>query len=305
MNARQGVTLVELLVVMVILVTLAGLAVVSLEGSVAQSRYDGTARVFADLERAILDEPAARQPDGSRSYAGFLADMGRLPVVADSAAPCAELWTQPPGVLAFALRSPPAPDDDIALPCGWRGPYVTLPFGAESLADGWGRGFEVYNPTGAEAAVGETIAALASLGADGEEAGESFDRDLGLDFSARSRGALRVVVKCASDSAGSALRDPTLADGDRVVVRLFGPDASGDARVLGEALVDLMLLATGSEAAVDFVDVPVGPRVVRAWIDHVSGDGSLGSHAQDRRGRVARIELPRGGAVATVIVDVP
>src|SRR5437763_3727153 len=88
-----GLTLVELLVVLVILAILTTIAVQSTEKVVEQARYEATQRTLQNIQNAILSPPNQRTPDGSLLITGFVADMGRLPQpVADGGDPLRELW---------------------------------------------------------------------------------------------------------------------------------------------------------------------------------------------------------------------
>jgi prepilin-type N-terminal cleavage/methylation domain-containing protein len=150
---RRGLTLVELLVVLTILAIMATVAVTSTQVIVDQGRYEATKRTLSNIEEAIVGPADQRQPDGSPLITGFIADVGRPPLVTGTEPTTqlaelwdANLWSDYP----FAVRAGPAiPTDysDIRLPCGWRGPYTRLGPGITDLRDGWGNEFQIATST--------------------------------------------------------------------------------------------------------------------------------------------------------------
>lgn len=146
---RQGFTLLELVIVLVILALVTTLAFRSLDGVEDQRRYEASREMLEDIEKAVL---------GESDTAGFISDMGRLPktVLVDGELQLAELWSNILSAPALPLYdviqaksanlvSPSAtPDDEIYVPGGWRGPYLHMPpdagLGASAprLRDGWG-----------------------------------------------------------------------------------------------------------------------------------------------------------------------
>ncbi|HMP78334.1 MAG TPA: hypothetical protein PKD54_02670, partial [Pirellulaceae bacterium] len=87
-------------------------------------------------------------------------DVGRLPHsssrrdgTSPDTATLIELWDRQ-GKLAmefpYRFRSGPSQPVDyssVRLPCGWRGPYLTLGVGQESIVDPWGRPFDCWEDT--------------------------------------------------------------------------------------------------------------------------------------------------------------
>lgn len=107
---RSGLTLVELLVVLVILAVVTAIAVQSTESVIDQGRYDATQRTLQNIQNAIVGPPNQRAPDGSQLMTGFVADMGRLPILVNATSdPLQELWDQTVVATpaAIAANAPP------------------------------------------------------------------------------------------------------------------------------------------------------------------------------------------------------
>lgn len=156
---RSGLTLLELVIVLVILAALTGIAVQSIEPIADQSRYESTQQTLEEIRDAIQSRDVS---NGSVSFAGFISDMGRLPVgvIVDkgtdqerlepvelwrgdlSSFDSTDLWPYTP---ASPLPDPFVSDGDVTVrvSAGWRGPYIQLPPGATSLRDGYGNPFQV------------------------------------------------------------------------------------------------------------------------------------------------------------------
>lgn len=290
-NAQAGLTLIEMIVVLAILATLATVAVVASEGVVEQTRYDATTRMLQSIEDAILGERGLRGPHGTAMINGFVADLGRLPVVpTPDPGPglrLAELWT--PGTTpAYAVRTPSG-DEDVRVPGGWRGPYLHLGFVTTELNDGWGRPFSARDgENGSEVAgAGVPIAGVLTLGADNAAGGEGYDADLQTVFGravppfvARYTGTIPVRV---------TPKQPV--PGEYVVVRIYGP-VDGVVQTIAQQHV-----AVVSEAPVRLPEpfaVSIGPRVLRAYqTDEVPPLQE--PIPASRRSRVFALVVPQGG----------
>lgn len=185
----SGFTLIELVVVLVILSLLAHLAVREM-GKVQFARMHRQAeRQLEEIRDAVWHQGAEDGPTG------FLVDLGRLPQAVEATNETgravlnlSELWQRPAKVAEFALRPASAAnlqvpesvksdlsDESVRVPCGWRGPYLRLPFGRDRLLDPWGNPFETPDDAGfarltaaADAAVkaGEPVLGVRHLGAD-------------------------------------------------------------------------------------------------------------------------------------------
>jgi len=122
-KARQpdrGVTLFELLVVLMILSLILTAAVKTWDVTLQRGRFESTQRKLSQLASVITGD-ASRTADGQRIDFGFVGDMGRLPQMLD------ELVTDPTGL---------SPEES-----NWRGPYVRATFNESPdgyRIDGWG-----------------------------------------------------------------------------------------------------------------------------------------------------------------------
>lgn len=136
---RQGLTLLELVVVLGILAVLSTVAVRSLQPVADQARYEVTQKVLNDLWQAALGGPspgnAAPATQGGYTRSGFITDTGSLPTDVN------ELLVCPAGLIDRTLQtfdSDRDSVDDVSLVSGWNGPYLHLGAGATSVMDGWG-----------------------------------------------------------------------------------------------------------------------------------------------------------------------
>ncbi|MCA9264685.1 MAG: prepilin-type N-terminal cleavage/methylation domain-containing protein [Planctomycetales bacterium] len=126
LGSRRGMTLAELLVVLVILAVVTTVAVQSLGPVAEQGRYEATARTLAHIRAAI-----ATENEGVTS--GFVADNGCFPES------LSELLAQPDRLPAFSVYNyTDEHGNSFPIPRGWRGPYLQLPIGTSDLTDGWG-----------------------------------------------------------------------------------------------------------------------------------------------------------------------
>ena len=150
-GTRKAFTIVELVVVLSVLAALTHLAVREL----SHVRDSKLARA-ADRQLEVLGESVYSCTPGAEA-AGFLADMGRLPRLADGAT-LGELWQMPTNARPYAVRAATAEnlvpglehlaDGAVHVPTGWRGPYLRLPPGASRLLDPWGNPVERTDDAG-------------------------------------------------------------------------------------------------------------------------------------------------------------
>lgn len=281
---RRGLTLLELAVVLVILAAMAAAAAVATEKILAQRRFEITQAILDATRLAVLGRHEASATQQDMPVAGFVADVGRLPLAVgnDPSQQAAELWSNPAPLMPYGLQQSPL-DPEVWLACGWRGPYLRLPTGATGCQDGWGRPLVSLtiapDGTPVPAAGGEPIVGVASLGSDGMTGISTlggtaeWSRDLSAGFYDIGPPA---VAHWASDIQVRVWQRD--ANGDKVVplgngtltVRLFCPNPSTGAI----ASLDGAPLSGpfASPPAVSFAQVPLGPKVLRAYfVDAASG----------------------------------
>lgn len=250
----RGLTLIELLVVVVILATLAQTALVTADRLVDEERFERTTDALENAEIAILGRRNVVDPSGRLWAEGHVADVGRLPIVRSITPGEAlqDLWIRETNVTPFGLQNATG-DPAVSLPCGWRGPYLQLGIGKSAWFDGWGAAFIAKDESGDVAQVGEPVAGIRSRGADLEDGGDGYAEDLEVAYptvgATRHLGVIPVRVL------------PLAGAGGQLVVRVYGPENGKLVTLLQQ------VVATGASTsiALAFVDVSIGPRVVRAY----------------------------------------
>ena len=259
--SRRGLTLLELVIVLIILAALTGVAVRSLGPVADQARYERTQQLMIEIDQAY--QLRSIEAGGLVYYSGFIADMGRLPIAMSNAAPTQplELWLQgdlPP----FAITPFDDPDtlrvETIPVATGWKGPYLLLPPGSTGLLDGFGNALVPLNSSGNAVVVGNPIAGFVSLGSNGVMNSDdvNYDRDLnlpgGLWNSARYEGTVPFQVMVPPMHLSGTMPPRTLR------VRLYGPRDGAPARI------DEQNLASGVFSG--SVSGTCGPRVLKAVV---------------------------------------
>jgi prepilin-type N-terminal cleavage/methylation domain-containing protein len=163
--ARQAFSLVELLVVLVILVAVAGLLVPLLTGirisDASGQRAKSPEQITTEASMRHVLEAVMGSPQGQ----GYYSDMGALPDAV------ADLFVRPADADAF----------DPVVGLGWRGPYLLQQTGqydgrfgpqygasgTPTVVDGWGRPLVVQWPTVGTDTERKLYVRLVSAGPDG------------------------------------------------------------------------------------------------------------------------------------------
>jgi prepilin-type N-terminal cleavage/methylation domain-containing protein len=117
---RSGMTLVELLIVLVIIGILGAVTLRTIDVTRERTNYDRSMKAMQRLSNAITGDPDL-VAEGRRTDFGFVGDVGRMPTSLEE--------------LRRNISSNPA----------WNGPYVRMPFVGDSASfktDAWGQEFQ-------------------------------------------------------------------------------------------------------------------------------------------------------------------
>ncbi|AGA89485.1 prepilin-type N-terminal cleavage/methylation domain-containing protein [Thioflavicoccus mobilis 8321] len=182
---QQGMTLLELLVVIALMSVVGFMALSQVGDDLNQARYEDTRNRLEMIRKAIIGD-TSRTLNGQPEIRGFVADMGRLPanlqelierefcsnpVLGQAACTGAETWTSMPAY---------AHDATAGLWAGWNGPYLNASPESDypRFRDGWGNdngsndfGW-VFNDSG-----GAGPLLVQSTGMDGTAGGSDYDAD--------------------------------------------------------------------------------------------------------------------------------
>jgi len=308
---RAGLTLIELVVVLAILATLGTVMVVQSDGLADQARYEQSARTLETIRDAVIGREVMTGEDPTSVAPGFVADVGRLPR-AGAAEDMSELWDIDASGTAptrFALQNLDDFDaDDLWIACGWRGPYVRLPIGSSELRDGWGRSLVLSDTGGGDVSDGELIGAVAS---GGSGIGDSFDVNMD-DVVFESTVPSELVNQAAGDvTLRLVFVEPSTPSPEYyAVVRLYGP-VDGAAGVSAQSAVltfDPIADPTLTQT-VTFTDVPIGPKLMRAYQlstntppSTTAGDADADLTGQPKSDEVRRVTVIAEGGMWTDLV---
>ncbi|WOO39496.1 prepilin-type N-terminal cleavage/methylation domain-containing protein [Rubellicoccus peritrichatus] len=272
--ARQGLTLVELLVVLSILAVLSTVALRSVAQITEEKRYDANIAQLENIEEAVL---------GDRETVGFIGDIGRLPIAQGSIAEeqLSELWDG--GSLPGYSIQTPAGDSEVRLGVGWRGPYLNLGINRDELTDGFGDALVHYEANGDPVSNGESVAILQSLGVDGASGGTGVNADTAIVLEATTgavtNGLSNVEVNISEDIAVVVQNDSgniLQSDGQYILVRVYGANyaanGSGGLETLVQAKFDFTDSTDNPGSATEVASLsftlsglPYGPKIFRAY----------------------------------------
>jgi prepilin-type N-terminal cleavage/methylation domain-containing protein len=262
MKLRRGLTLLELIVVLVILTTLGTVMLTQTASLTGQARYDQSVRNLEIIREAVIGRQPATGEDPTAVPPGFVADVGRLPQ-AGPGLDLSELWnreaTKIPPTL-FSVQALTGLDDDLHIACGWRGPYVRLPAGSDDLRDGWGRPFDLWHSD--ESAVSDASDVIAAVSSAGSGAADSFDIPLDQVIFADSAGDQTT----GSITLQLQLTLPAPATDTHAIVRLYGP-VNGTAAVVAQSEALPGTAGMTQTVTVTFTpsNIPIGPKILRAY----------------------------------------
>ena len=337
---RKGLTLLELVVVLVILALLATVAVTMVEPRVDQKRFELTQKLVEDVEVSIYRKES--NVNGTTFDTGFVVDMGGLPqafLEADGSLSLRQLF-QNVEILsstpaAFSIRNASsanianatdsdseavAADQQVSMGTGWRGPYMKLAVGANSLNDPWGNLIRSFPASGTYshlrgpndtdiAAEGDSIIGIRSLGKDDDIGGADYNSDLPnvLQLS---------TSQLFGELTGSALVPTgTTSNASEIIVQAFYPDIeTGLIRIEKGSVSGPFTTTNGfDEFTFEFVDsssnpvkFPVGQRAVRAYYNQSSDTGDFSDGTNDpHKSKTHYFNLqPNVNNVSNIIINV-
>ncbi|MEO0476259.1 MAG: hypothetical protein AAF085_09885 [Planctomycetota bacterium] len=278
----RGLTLLELVVVLVILAALGTVMITQTTGLTGEARYEQTVRALEQLEDAVVGRRPVGGEDPTAIPPGFVSDMGRLPeaIAEGSSFTLAELWDS--GLfdltddLFFRPRILEGLDEELEMFSGWRGPYVRLPIGSDTLSDGWGGGYRLEDEDGLNVtAAGDPIGSIRS---DGSGIGDVYDSALPLEVVLMDTvaGVDRAMGSLPLDSLKVDYTLPATATDTDGVVRLYGIENGVPVLLLqSEVFTGVPGATTTLTVVFDDPSAPgtpltslttiIGPKVLRAY----------------------------------------
>lgn len=216
-QARHGLTLLELVVVLGILAVISSVAVRSLEPIADQTRFNCTQNVLDQLEFATRGPSQFAIASTPQSITGYIADNGALPANLTS------FLTKPASLASSAVYNFDADRDgvnDVTLTSGWQGPYFHLGAGQTSILDGWGNAPVMSTSAGS--------LTFLSRGSDNDSTGDEsgFRADLSTTIDAAEYQGSIVFQLWAVDSK-SNLTTPSPTASQKLGVLFYGVNANG------------------------------------------------------------------------------
>ncbi len=236
MLKRQGFTLMELLVVLMIIGILSTVAIRTIDATRNRSLFDQTAAEMKEIVTAVVGN-RDMVSDGRRTDFGFYGDMGRLPLTLRE--------------LVENTESDPR----------WRGPYLRRPFAGDStnyLYDAWGNPYTYDDEQGTIATIGGKypmtmrVADTLSQLTDNAIVGQVLDRE---GNPPGEEAAIQVVLYTGAGATHAVLANPggdyeiSTANGDTVPMgthRLVAYDGVTD------SIARWVTVAPRSRSIVDF-----------------------------------------------------
>ncbi len=159
---KNGFSLLELLVVLVILGFLTAMMVKVFTHGDDQKRFDETRIKMEEIKKALIGTSGA-YANGQRQFAGYITDMGELPGLDE--------YDQPDSLWEQGSQRDWEYNQGPKIWMGWRGPYIEAPQ-ENLLEDAWGDTFAfIIYDTGID---------IISRGADNNIGGSGFDEDITL-----------------------------------------------------------------------------------------------------------------------------
>ena len=246
-STRNGLTLIEMVVVLTILVVLATVAIASSTNLLEQARFEATQTTLQNVEEALVGNRQEKNADGTPRVRGFVFDVGALPSGAD---PVSSLLVQPAGVISATVQTFDSDRDgsnDVSLTSGWNGGYLQMPVGQTSVVDGWGQALLVTS--GASWVV-------TSQGSDGDSLAPEtgYAEDLMAEVTDDEYLTTIVFRLFSIDGTTGTRIDPAPTGTQKLGVLFYGVNANGgsDASVQEQMLLVPFPSVTVSGQTIDF-----------------------------------------------------
>lgn len=280
----KTLTLIELLVVLTILVMLSTLAISAIGEKESQARYEKTIQTFQALEQAIVGLEVTENPEWiDYRNTDYVSTLGNPPRLLEN------LWINP-GLQPFG-RQTATDGSGATLYCGWRGPYLRLAVGTDTLVDGWGNSFEFLDQNGTVISpLGSApMEMIRSLGGKQNVGGSgSYQEDLVLPFAVTDlgvattegvsfkqdlyRASIDLYVRYEDQTLGTGVIDPLEVNGP-LTLRAYHPDPLTGAITFTDTSISVPF--SSGENFKRTLTLSVGSRAFRAF--QSDGGNSLSS----------------------------
>jgi len=255
--------------------------------------------VLSSVEEAIVGSTSRWS---EQAYApGFLSDIGRLPKAgSDPDRQLIELWQQPPGVQKNQLVQDQV-DHDVWLAIGWRGPYLQLPVGGDSVRDGYGNALKIQR----DDTPNQRFWGVLTPGADAEPGGQGYAADVSMVLLDDAHGIDRVESRVAGTITVLTEMNPSW----HVRVYAYVPDPNTGALLQPLPFADANPATTGSGPphVFHYVFPPTTPftpglRVLRAYVFTPAAGQDPRASAHKKSIVATRVLIP---GAQTIDLEVP
>lgn len=288
MCPNRQLTLIELLLVLTLLAIVSTMALGGIVEQQNQVRYEQTLSTLKQLETAVVGRDwsaSGSEIEESLKNRDYISTMGAPPDQLQ------QLWINP--TLNVFGKKIATDGSNVALYCGWRGPYIRLGIGQNTLLDGWGRPFQLLDQEGNEInPLGSApIEIIQSFAADLTAGGnEGYNADLVAIFAANSnavnnlesvttvqdfyRATIDVYLRYEDlGVAPGVITDPDSSHGN-IIIRYYHPNP-----ITGDITFSDLEITTPFAPGENFrrsISATIGSRAIRA----LQGTGTIFSVVQ-------------------------